>query len=577
MPRRPNVNTSNTRKPADTIHVERDNNQSFFSQLKAFFQDRRTHYITGAILVALATFLAVAYFSFFFTGFHDNSLLTSPDKTIKRNDIHNVMGLPGAWSSEWLINGSFGISSIALILLLLVFGLKLLHVTKTSGTKWFFHSVFWLLWTSIVLGFAQTMFGFNHWFLQLGGSHGHMLSAWLNSYVYPIGMIMIIVLTLVIYCIVADPHFTDHVAACWGWIKRKFSKQPYDDELFAPQTDETEPTSEDLSNPVPVEDAPVLTFTNTDDVVQIEVSDPAQEQPEDLEVVPVTDDDPLLNVQVEVTNNSAIQVVDELPDPEPLPIDPNAPKVGFKIQETKEDELVAADEVEQDPLEKLGPYDPRKELSHYKFPSLDLLKVYDNESAPVINQQEQQENANRIVTTLRNYGIEIESIKATVGPTVTLYEVVPKAGIRVAKIQNLENDIMMSLSATGIRIIAPMPGKGTVGIEVPNEKPQVVSMHSVLASKRFQEEKKMRLPIAYGRTITNEVFMFDLAKTPHLLVAGATGTGKSVAINAILTSLLYKKHPSELLSIRKWWSLRHTSRYYVTIWLLCLIPIRTRS
>lgn len=546
MPRRPNVNTSNTRKPADTIHVERDNNQSFFSQLKAFFQDRRTHYITGAILVALATFLAVAYFSFFFTGFHDNSLLTSPDKTIKRNDIHNVMGLPGAWSSEWLINGSFGISSIALILLLLVFGLKLLHVTKTSGTKWFFHSVFWLLWTSIVLGFAQTMFGFNHWFLQLGGSHGHMLSAWLNSYVYPIGMIMIIVLTLVIYCIVADPHFTDHVAACWGWIKRKFSKQPYDDELFAPQTDETEPTSEDLSNPVPVEDAPVLTFTNTDDVVQIEVSDPAQEQPEDLEVVPVTDDDPLLNVQVEVTNNSAIQVVDELPDPEPLPIDPNAPKVGFKIQETKEDELVAADEVEQDPLEKLGPYDPRKELSHYKFPSLDLLKVYDNESAPVINQQEQQENANRIVTTLRNYGIEIESIKATVGPTVTLYEVVPKAGIRVAKIQNLENDIMMSLSATGIRIIAPMPGKGTVGIEVPNEKPQVVSMHSVLASKRFQEEKKMRLPIAYGRTITNEVFMFDLAKTPHLLVAGATGTGKSVAINAILTSLLYKKHPSEL-------------------------------
>ena len=214
------------------------------------------------------------------------------------------------------------------------------------------------------------------------------------------------------------------------------------------------------------------------------------------------------------------------------------------VEEVKEVELS-----EDDPeylLRKLGPYDPRKDLELYKFPSLNLLKVYDNETAPVINQEEQQANANRIVTTLRNFGIEIESIKATVGPTVTLYEIVPKAGIKISKIQGLENDIMLSLAAMGIRIIAPIPGKGTIGIEVPNEHPQVVSMHSVIASKRFQEEKKMRLPIAYGRTITNEVFMFDLAKTPHLLVAGATGTGKSVAINAIITSLLYKKHPAEL-------------------------------
>ena len=217
---------------------------------------------------------------------------------------------------------------------------------------------------------------------------------------------------------------------------------------------------------------------------------------------------------------------------------------ALEIEDVKEDELYSKDPDKL--LEKLGPYDPRKDLEFFKFPSLNLLKVYDNEAAPVIDEDEQRSNGARIVTTLRNYGIEIDSIKATVGPTVTLYEIVPKAGIRVAKIQALENDIMMSLSATGIRIIAPMPGKGTIGIEVPNEKPQVVSMHSVIASKRFQEETKMRLPIAYGRTITNEVFMFDLAKTPHLLVAGATGTGKSVAINAIITSLLYKKHPAEL-------------------------------
>ena len=193
-----------------------------------------------------------------------------------------------------------------------------------------------------------------------------------------------------------------------------------------------------------------------------------------------------------------------------------------------------------------SPYDPRKDLEYYKFPSLDLLKVYDNETGTIVNKDEQNANAKRIVETLRNFGIEIDSIKATIGPTVTLYEIVPKAGIKISKIQSLENDIMMSLAATGIRMIAPMPGKGTVGIEVPNEKPQTVSMHSVIASKRFQEEQKMRLPIAIGRTITNEVFMFDLAKTPHLLVAGATGQGKSVAINAILTSLLYKKHPAEL-------------------------------
>ena len=218
--------------------------------------------------------------------------------------------------------------------------------------------------------------------------------------------------------------------------------------------------------------------------------------------------------------------------------------VEISVEEIKEVELS-----ENDPeylLRKLGPYDPRKDLEHYKFPSLNLLKVYDNETAPVINQEEQQANANRIVTTLRNFDIEIESIKATVGPTVTLYEIVPKAGIKIAKIQGLENDIMLSLAAIGIRIIAPMPGKGTIGIEVPNEKPQIVSMHSVIASKRFQEEQKMRLPVAIGRTITNEVFTFDLAKTPHLLVAGATGQGKSVGLNAILTSLLYKKHPAEL-------------------------------
>ncbi|MBQ2438554.1 MAG: DNA translocase FtsK, partial [Paludibacteraceae bacterium] len=261
--------------------------------------------------------------------------------------------------------------------------------------------------------------------------------------------------------------------------------------------------------------------------------------PMDIIVEPIEEDsasiEHVIDVQVESPQDEEIVSI---------PVEEPQGDIDVSVEEVKEVELS-----ENDPeylLKKLGPYDPRKDLEHYKFPSLSLLKVYDNETAPVINQEEQQANANRIVTTLRNYGIEIESIKATVGPTVTLYEIVPQAGVRISKIQNLENDIMLSLSAMGIRIIAPIPGKGTIGIEVPNEKPQVVSMHSVIASKRFQEEQKMKLPISIGRTITNEVFMFDLAKTPHLLVAGATGQGKSVAINAIITSLLYKKHPAEL-------------------------------
>jgi len=196
-------------------------------------------------------------------------------------------------------------------------------------------------------------------------------------------------------------------------------------------------------------------------------------------------------------------------------------------------------------ISKLGKYDPTLDLSHYVRPTLDLLKVYGTDNDTQIDMVEQKANKERIIQTLQNYGIEIKSIKATVGPTITLYEIVPKEGVRISKIRNLEYDIMLSLAATGIRIIAPIPGKGTIGIEVPNADPQIVSMHSVIASKKFQDST-FELPVAFGRTITNDIFMVDLVKMPHLLVAGATGQGKSVGLNAIITSLLYKKHPSEM-------------------------------
>src|SRR5690625_4908748 len=219
--------------------------------------------------------------------------------------------------------------------------------------------------------------------------------------------------------------------------------------------------------------------------------------------------------------------------------------VSMEVETVEEEELDEDDLKAQKIVEDFGEFDPKLELSNYKFPSLELLKDYTAGGGITINQEELEENKNNIVNTLKNYKIGIAQIKATVGPTVTLYEIVPEAGIRISKIRNLEDDIALSLAALGIRIIAPIPGKGTIGIEVPNKKPSIVSMRSVMASPKFKKAE-MQLPIAMGKTISNETFVFDLARMPHLLMAGATGQGKSVGLNAILTSLLYQKHPAEL-------------------------------
>ncbi len=479
--------------------------------------------VIGIILLTFAVIAVLAYISFLFTGTYDQSVLSMDhaERVANRETVKNLLGLPGAHLARFMIDGTFGFVSILLALLVGVYGLRLMHVFKDIPViKLFCSAVFWTLWGAIVLGFAQQMthLGVFLW----GGAFGAWMAQWLSSYVATTGTILILVVVLVIFLIVSDPHFIDRCKAFGEWVKNLFARKP---------KEIVDETSGEITIDIPVEPENDAKDGNEGDDVTFTI-EPIQEQEPEEE--PEPEPEPVLDDDNEPLGDGPLPVEEPKEDKE----------ADLEIEDIKEDELY-----DKDPdklLEKLGPYDPRKDLEFFKFPSLNLLKVYDNEAAPVINEEEQRANGARIVTTLRNYGIEIESIKATVGPTVTLYEIVPKAGIRVAKIQALENDIMMSLSATGIRIIAPMPGKGTIGIEVPNEKPQVVSMHSVIASKRFQDEQKMKLPIAYGRTITNEVFMFDLAKTPHLLVAGATGTGKSVAINAIITSLLYKKHPAEL-------------------------------
>ena len=487
MPRRSTYAPSTSQR-SSSIQVE---SEPFGVQLKQFFLSPKTHFVCGLVLLAIALFALIAYISYFFTGDDDFSVLRSygdlfdkSERVAARESVKNVLGLPGAGLAHWLIDGTFGVMSILFILMATLYGCALMRLGQVRCLKVFIYCTFFIVWGSITFGFIENITGFDSFF-RLGGAHGVAIAAWGNSYVQPVGMIIILLLVLAIFCFLADLHLAERWHKVTHMLKRENPESPE----------------------IP-------------------------ENPEDPEIP----ESPALTIEtvIEIPESPEISEIPESPEMPESPEKPDTPELS--IEETEEVEM----------SKQLEPYDPKKDLENYKFPPLSLLREYDNETAPIINQEEQQANANRIVTTLRNYGIEIESIKATVGPTVTLYEVVPKAGIRIAKIQALENDIMLSLSAIGIRIIAPMPGKGTVGIEVPNEKPQTVSMHSVIASKRFQEEQKMRLPVAIGKTITNEVFMFDLAKTPHLLVAGATGQGKSVGLNAIITSLLYKKHPAEL-------------------------------
>ena len=542
-------NIAEERPNERAIRVERAN---FWDSTKRFFQARETRMVIGILLLLFAVIALLSYVSFLFTGTYDQDILSlsRAERVANRAAVRNIIGLPGAVLAQFMIDGSFGFVSLLIVLLLGAYALRMMHVLKDiPALKLFFCTSFWVLWGSVVLGFIHDtvhQLGVFRW----GGAFGEAASRWLVSYVNTTGAILILVSLLVIFLIVTDPRFIDRCKAFGAWFAGLFKRKrkPTSDPFLQGRED-----GDEVVLDIPVDDNNQSPITRNE-VNRALAAENNQSEDEvtftiDSGASPQNNGESGLGQEGQVDITIDVPLVDDNDEPlgdAPLPPDDSQSPItnDLVIEDVIEDELYAKDPDKL--LEKLGPYDPRKDLEFYKFPSLNLLKVYDNEAAPVINEEEQRANGARIVTTLRNYDIEIESIKATVGPTVTLYEIVPKAGIRVAKIQSLENDIMMSLSATGIRIIAPIPGKGTIGIEVPNENPQVVSMHSVIASKRFQEESKMRLPIAYGRTITNEVFMFDLAKTPHLLVAGATGTGKSVAINAIITSLLYKKHPAEL-------------------------------
>ena len=493
------------------------------NRFTTFFKSEMTHFVIGLISVIFSVYLLLAFTSFFFTGAADQSILDNqqPGELMQTtNHVKNYAGARGAQLAEFLINECFGIAAYFIILFLAVAGMKMMKAYQFRVWKWFMSCSILLVWFSITLGFIFDG-TFSDSFIYPGGLHGHNVSAWLVSQIGMPGLGLLLLITALLFFVYLSSETINMIRKALHPNFRRKKKDTAtatdnenNDTSIKPKREE----KKEYSNPQPA-------------VVDFEL-----EQPMKVEVG---------SKEEEVSNTPFPFEEKQTSEPQrPMPTEANEEEE----EDNDEPDFTVSDDTSEEDAEYKGPalqpYNPRLDLENYKFPTLDLLNQYED-NGPNIDMEEQNANKDRIIKVLRSFGIEISSIKASVGPTITLYEITPAEGVRISKIRNLEDDIALSLSALGIRIIAPIPGKGTIGIEVPNANPRIVPMQSILNSKKFQETT-MELPIALGKTITNEVFMVDLAKAPHMLVAGATGQGKSVGLNAIVTSLLYKKHPAEL-------------------------------
>ncbi len=509
---------------------------SLFGKIRAIFKNETIHFIVGLVLVIFSVYLLLAFSSFFFTGAADQSIIDSANSqelSSVNNGVKNYAGSRGAQLANYLINDCFGISSFFILVFLAVAGLKLMRVRVVRLWKWFIGCSLLLIWFSVFFGFAFVE-QYQDSFLYLGGMHGYNISRWLVSQVGTPGVWMILLVTAICFLIYLSARTVVWLRKLFSlsFLKRKQKEEEEKEEGETPEEFTDSWTAKGKKKPVPASE--VAETDIKEDETPVEVPEPVEEPENEitLDLGGVTEKEPVK------PSHGEVSMIIETPAPDPVPPVVEKPAVAepsFEV-ETVEDEEYKGPEKE--------PYNPRLDLENYRFPSVDLMKHYDN-AEPTIDMAEQNANKDKIINTLRSFGIEISTIKATVGPTVTLYEITPEQGVRISKIRGLEDDIALSLSALGIRIIAPIPGKGTIGIEVPNSNPKIVSGQSIIGSKKFQEST-YDLPVALGKTITNEVFMVDLCKMPHMLVAGATGQGKSVGLNAIITSLLYKKHPAEL-------------------------------
>lgn len=482
----------------------------------------KTGFVVGLILLCVSIYICVAFFSYFSTGAADQSLVTDlrPGEVENANRIfQNTCGSLGAIISYGLISRCFGIPAFIIPAFIALCGVRMMGAYKKLNLlKWFMGMALIMIWLSITFAKALTPLMGDQVY-NPGGDHGAFCVQYMENLVGTPGLIAILVIVMLAYLTYITSETITVVRKMinpFGYIRDKVKFTVVHDS----KGDNTENLYDDE---VIIEDEPVE---------PIEYVDPTLAEPIDLPTEPT--------------------IVPQEPDTLYSPNGNEKPTKttgkeapGFEVEEKKAEEKANSKTLASNNLP-LTPINPREPFTKWKFPSLDLLKEYSSDSKTnYVSQEELEANKDRIIKVLNDFGVQIRSIRATVGPTITLYEITPAQGVRISKIKNLEDDIALSLAAIGIRIIAPMPGKGTIGIEVPNAKPNIVSMFSILNSRKFQEST-MELPIALGKTITNEVYMVDLAKIPHLLVAGATGQGKSVGLNAIITSLLYKKHPNEL-------------------------------
>ena len=475
------------------------------------------NFLIGSVLAIVALYMLLAMVSHLFTGAEDQKLYYNSESYTATN----WMGMFGYKLAHYVMDSWFGVASIFIPIFLLAASIRIMNITKIRLHKWFLNCMILMVWCSAFATYVVEYVPFaRNSYIIWGGMIGREEMTLMRDKIGPMGVPLVLIIVALLYlAYVSD----EAITTLRGWMTSKSMKE----EKSAQEgtTDITEPASGD-----------------TDTGLEDDSIDPLER-----ETVAPFEDKP---INTSTTIDFKISGMDNTDLPEPR-IEKLKPTIEIEKEEKPAEEqsmeVVLGEDPEKAILNDEGtlePYDPKLDLEFYKYPTLDLLKQYENKGDN-IDMEEQTKNKDRIIQVLSNFGVEISSIKATIGPTITLYEITPAPGVRISKIRNLEDDIALSLSALGIRIIAPIPGKGTIGIEVPNAKPQMVSMESILNSRKFQETD-YELPMALGKTITNEVFMVDLAKMPHLLVAGATGQGKSVGLNAIITSLLYKKHPAEL-------------------------------
>lgn len=496
-------------KMAKRKTARKTNNKTTFGDaigLNYIFDNTITDFFLGLLTVAIAVVMIIAMCSYLSTGATDQSMLENlraGEWVNTGQEFRNYCGSLGAIVSYYLITVNFGLPAFLVPAFLILCGLRLMRVYMVNLWKWFFGTMLVMIWFSVT--FAKFLAPFTGSLVfNPGGKHGEYVVQTLENVIGPPGLTAIL-------CIVAVAFLTYLSSETINVIRKAMNPIGYI----------TSKVKFEITNRRNEEDAVIAQPTTAGSPEKKTESEKEENEPASVAV-------PAEKTEEKIPDNNR--------DGQDTPI-----KIDVVIG--KEDEKADGNTVAGEGIN--TPINPKEPFTRYKYPTLNLLKKYEDDGKPYIDEAEQIENKNRIIEVLGNFGVTIKSIKATVGPTITLYEIQPSEGIRISKIKNLEDDIALSLAALGIRIIAPIPGKGTIGIEVPNTKPNIVSMESILNSRKFQETK-MDLPLALGKTITNEVFMVDLAKIPHLLVAGATGQGKSVGLNAIITSLLYKKHPNEL-------------------------------